>query len=374
MKEKILLKDLLFNETKFLQISSTIKKAHPQFEEKKFLAYLTQNFRALELKARIELIADAFEKYLPKDYEAAVSILLKSMPEPLDENLSDDDFGEFIYAPHSHFIAKNAADKKYLKFSLDALMEMTKRFSVEYSIRHFINSHPKETLAYLHKMSKSKNYHIRRLCCEGTRPKLPWGMKIKTSHRDSLEILDNLFYDKTRFVTRSVSNHLNDISKIDAALVIEILRGWKTSKKQDEDEMNFIIRHALRGLIKQGDKAALTLLGINHEAQINLSEFFLPKKVRMNENLEFSFTLKSEKNCEAIVDYVIYFQNKSGGFSGGKVFKLKKLTLDEGREIKLSKRHMLRENMTTRKLFCGLHRIEIKVNGKILKQANFEII
>lgn len=373
MNEKLPLKDLLFNEVKLGVIARQIKNSYPQFEEKKFLTEVLNNLKKLELKERINLIANCLKKYLPSDYEAAVEILLKSLPAPLDENLSDNDFGDFIYAPYSHFIAQNGLNKKHLQFSLDALMEITQRFSCEYAIRHFINSHPKTSLNFLHKMSLHKNYHIRRLCSEGTRPKLPWGIKISTDYNEALGILDNLFSDKTRFVTRSVANHLNDISKIDPKLVIAVLQKWKNSQKQNDDEMNFIIRHALRNLIKQGDKAALELLGIKYDAVIKLLNFHAPKNVKMNENLEFSFTLKSEKNCEAIVDYVISFQNKTQKKFSQKVFKLKKVTLRANSEINISKRHLFKENMTTRKLFRGQHHLEIKVNGKILQSADFEL-
>jgi 3-methyladenine DNA glycosylase AlkC len=45
--------------------------------------------------------------------------------------------------------------------------------------------------------------------------------------RKTIIILDNLYTDKSRFVTRSVANHLNDIAKIDGDLVVEVLENWK---------------------------------------------------------------------------------------------------------------------------------------------------
>lgn len=103
---------------------------------------------------------------------------------------------------------------------------MTKRFSAEYSIRNFINTFPTETFEMLEDCSLSENYHERRLASEGCRPKLPWGKKLTIDYNFTIKLLDNLQMDKTRFVTRSVANHLNDISKIDALLVIETLKRW----------------------------------------------------------------------------------------------------------------------------------------------------
>jgi len=63
--------------------------------------------------------------------------------------------------------------------------------------------------------SKSENYHHRRLASEGSRQKLPWCQKINLDYKKTIKILDNLYFDESRYVTRSVANHLNDISKID---------------------------------------------------------------------------------------------------------------------------------------------------------------
>ena len=108
--------------------------------------------------------------------------------------------------------------------------------------------------------SKSDHYHFRRLASEGTRASLPWGIKINLDYKKPIEILDGLYYDNTRFVTRSVANHMNDISKKDASLVLDILKKWKDSKKQNKKEMDFIISHSLRTLVKDGNKEALDFL------------------------------------------------------------------------------------------------------------------
>jgi len=63
--------------------------------------------------------------------------------------------------------------------------------------------------------SKSDNYFLRRLASEGSRAKLPWCQKINVDYKKPIEILDNLYTDESRYVTRSVANHLNDIAKID---------------------------------------------------------------------------------------------------------------------------------------------------------------
>ena len=50
-------------------------------------------------------------------------------------------------------------------------------------------------------------------------------------------------------------------SKLDARAAIKLLKKWEQSKSQTHEEMQYIIQHALRTLIKQGNKEALVMLG-----------------------------------------------------------------------------------------------------------------
>ena len=371
MTVKVLLKDVLFNKTKVEQIAREMHRVHPSFKKNEFVLGVMNKFPELELKARISWIAECLKKYLPVDYKQAVSILVKALPAPNNPDLSDNDFGDFIYAPYAEYIAKNGCTKKYLQFSLNTLYEITQRFSAEDAIRYFINAFPLETLKVLLVWTKDSHYHVRRLCSEGTRPKLPWSQKINITITAPLPILDNLFSDKTRFVTRSVANHINDISKIDAALALETIATWQKSGKQKPQEMDYIIRHSLRTLIKQGNPTAMKLLGFRHDPRVSLSKFRVPKQVKMNTALEFSFTIKAHEDTDVIIDYILYFQNKSGKLNSKKVFKLTRLALKGNKSVIVSKRHMLRERMTTRTLYPGKHEIEIQINGSRLTKEYF---
>lgn len=220
MKKKFSLKDFLFNPEKVNKIAHEIKKVYPAFNQKLFVTTTLKKFPQLELKARISWIRENLKNFLPDDYRKAVNILLKALPAPNDNTLTDNDFGEFIYAPYTDFVAQYGLAPQDLSFSLNAIREMTQRFSAEDSIRYFINAHPTQTLKELLKWSRDKHYHVRRLTSEGTRPKLPWAQKINISAHQALPILNNLFYDKARYVTRSVANHMNDISKAHPDLVL----------------------------------------------------------------------------------------------------------------------------------------------------------
>jgi 3-methyladenine DNA glycosylase AlkC len=371
MTEKVLLKDILFNRTKVEQIAGEIQSVYPSFKKNEFVDDVVNKFPALELKARISWIAECLKKYLPGDFKRASGILIKSLPASNNPELSDGDFGDFIYAPYSEYIAKYGCTKEHLKISLEALYEITQRFSAEDAIRYFINAYPKETLKELLLWTKDPHYHVRRLCSEGTRPKLPWSQKINIRVTASIPILNNLFSDKTRFVIRSVANHINDISKTDPDLALETIIGWQQLNRQKPSEMEYIFRHALRTLVKKGNSNALKLLGFQNDARVNLSKFRVPKQVKMNTALEFSFTIQAQKDINIIIDYILHFQNKAGKLSSKKVFKLTSLTLKKEKPVRISKIHMLKERMTTRTLYPGKHEIEIQINGRRLAKGSF---
>jgi 3-methyladenine DNA glycosylase AlkC len=374
MTEKVLLKELLFNRNKVEKIADELALVYPAFDRCGFVEAVIARFPELELKARIAWIATALQSYLPPDYRAAVAILLKALPAPNNPDLADDDFGDFIYAPYADYVAKYGCTAEDLPISLNALYEITQRFSAEDAIRYFINAFPAETLAELLRWTTDPHYHVRRLCSEGTRPKLPWAQKITIPVTAPLAILDQLFADRTRFVTRSVANHINDMAKIDPDLAVATLARWQATQTQTPTEMAYIIRHALRTLIKNGNPQALALLGVSHLASVSVSHFDVPSAVAMDTTLVFSLQITAQEETALIVDYILYFQNKAGQRSGRKVFKLKKLALAKGESVTLTKRHRLYENMTTRKLFRGEHEIEIQINGKSYGKRSFHLV
>ncbi len=367
------MKDALFNVEKVSKIAREISTVYKEFEEEAFKKEVLEKFPLLELKERIYHIRDSLATFLPDDFQEATEILLKALPPELDSTKSDDDFGDFIYASYSEFVRAFGCHDKYLDFSLLALAEMTKRFSVEFAIRDFINYFPQETYAMLEECARSKNYHQRRLASEGLRLKLPWANKIEIDYHDNIPILDNLYHDKCRFVTRSVANHLNDISKIDAKLVLNTLDRWQKSGKQESAEMAYIIAHALRTLVKKGDEKTLEFLGFSTEPLIQVHHFNLLNDVIMiGESLVFSCEIASQREERLVIDYILYFRTKAGKLNP-KVHKLKKLIMKEGESTKIEKKHLFKAGMTTRKFYAGEHKIALQINGKIVETLTFNL-
>ncbi|MEM1254084.1 MAG: DNA alkylation repair protein [Cyanobacteria bacterium P01_H01_bin.21] len=372
-KSSFSLKDQLFNPGKVEYLGGLISQVYPGFDQAAFHSDVVEAFPSLELKQRIAHISNCLHQYLPDAYPAALDIMLGSLPPALDPTKTDDDFGDFIFAPLSLFVATYGCTQNHLERSLQALKEITKRFSAEDAIRYFINAFPDETCGFLLNCAQDENYHVRRLASEGTRPKLPWSQKLVIDYRQPLPILELLFADNTRYVTRSVANHLNDISKVDPTLVIETLTRWNASGKQTADEMTFITKHGLRSQTKQGNPEALALIGFGTKPDIEIIHLSTTTPVvEIGEAFEFTLELRANRAQNLLVDYLMVFAS-NGKKQPQKVFKIKQLELADGEVVQLKKRHPMRL-MTTRRLTLGEHRIILQVNGQAFNSLSFELV
>ncbi|MEM7333270.1 MAG: DNA alkylation repair protein [Chloroflexota bacterium] len=367
------LKDQLFNQEKVEYLAGLFTAVYPQFQADEFIRQTVVAFPDLELKQRIDHISDTLHAYLPNQYPDALDIILKALPPELDPTKTDDDFGDFILSPLSQFVATYGCTAEFVTISLRALKAITKRFSAEGPIRNFINDFPDQTMAFLKKCAKDSNYHVRRLASEGTRPKLPWAQKLVIDYKRPLPILDLLFADKTRYVTRSVANHLNDISKVDPDLVIETLTRWQKTGLQNEKEMAFVTKHSLRTLVKKGNMAAFKLLGFGETPNISITKFeSSTPTVKVGDAFLFNLAFTSNKKQNLIVDYMMTFAT-DGNKAGQKVFKLKQLELEAGQTVALKKKHPMKL-MTTRRLYEGEHRITLQINGQSFGELSFDLI
>ncbi len=372
MSERFSLKDHLFNKKTVGYLADLFYAQDENFPRDSFVENIIDDFPELELKQRIVRITNELYRVLPKSYPDALQKISAALPSELDPEKTDDDFGDFILAPLSHYIAMHGCYPEYLEISLFALRECTKRFSSEDAIRYFINAFPNETYNFLRQCAVSDNYHVRRLSSEGLRPSLPWCQKISIDYKKPIEILDMLFVDRTRYVTRSVANHMNDISKKDPDLVIETLRAWQQSGRQAISEINFIMRHSLRTLVKQGNPEALELLGYPREPKIQIENFTLhTPEVAIDDALEFSFDIVSSENQNLMIDYVIHYVGSRGSTSP-RVFKIKKGSFEQGETIHIHKKQLFRI-MTTKKLYPGIHRVQIQINGVVAHEFSFNL-
>jgi len=373
MPERFSLKDDLFNKTSVSYLADVFYKNDTAFPRQEFINNILEDFPGLELKERIARVRQELELVLPKDFPRACAVIIAALPIELDSKKSDGDFGNFIIAAISDYVVHNGMKSEYCDLSLQTLQEITKRFSAEDAIRYFINEFPQKTVSFLLNCARSDNYHVRRLASEGTRPRLPWSQNIIINYKDSMPILDILFSDSTRYVTRSVANHMNDISKIDPVYIVAALRRWQKSKKQNNDEMIYIMNHSLRTLVKRGNTSALELLGYSNKPRISVDSFSIQTpKVRIGEALLFEISITAQKSEKLIIDYIVNYYNPSGKISR-KVFKIKNMTIHKGQKQIIKKRHPFR-TMTTKKLYPGIHSIELQINGNKQHSGSFVLV
>ncbi len=371
-KEKFSLKDHLFNKEKVEKIGYELSQVYPAFQTKGFIKETIAEFPNLELKDRIRHIRTMLRKHLPGPYPEAMGIILASLPQALDENNTDGDFGDFIYAPYGDFVASYGLNKENLETSFNALYEITKRFSCEDAIRPFIINHEKVAMKKLVQWTRDANYHVRRLCSEGSRPSLPWSQKINLTPDQSISILRNLYNDPTRYVVRSVANHLNDLSKKHPEVVINQLKEWE-KKVKNKEEFLYLKKHALRTLIKQGNPSAFGLLGFTTDLVIIVSNLEHSKSVSLNSYAEFSFTLQSLTESDFVIDYLIQSPDSKGNQTKKKVYKLTHIKAQASKNYLVTKKHFFRTGMTTRTWNIGIYTIIIQINGVEYSKFNFEV-
>ncbi|MEY1555088.1 hypothetical protein AB3Y40_05585 [Yoonia sp. R2331] len=371
MAQGFSLKDDLFNATTVARLAQGFEAAGV-FKAAPFEAAVMAQMPPLELKARINMIADVLTDFLPADFPAAATAIQSALPPQLDPTLTDDDFGHFIFAPLGVYV-ENHGIEGHLSTALDLLAELTQRFSMEYSIRAFLNRWPDPTLARMQDWVRHDSYHVRRLVSEGTRPKLPWGQSIGIGADQTLPLLDTLHGDRTRFVTRSVANHLNDITKKQPELALERLAQWAKLDHQTPKELDWMTRHALRGLVKAGHPGAMAQLGYTPDVALTNAEVTMaPAALAIGDAAEVSVTLTTKTDAPLIVDYVIDFV-KANGSSAPKVFKMKVLQAKAGEPVVLKKKHLFKKGATTFTHYPGAHRVHLQVNGRQVAAADFAL-
>lgn len=349
-------------------IAQKIKKVYPAFSEKEFKSILKQML-TLEMKARVYLIRDKLHELLPQDFVKSSEILLKST--------EDGTLTGFAIWPYTEFVQSYGLE--HVKESLRVLKELTKLFTSEWAVRPFLKKDFKTTYNFLKTYTKDENAHVRRWVSEGTRPRLPWGQRLGEFIKKpdlSFELLDKLKFDSELYVRKSVANHLNDLTKDHPDKVVDILSQWNQQAKKPEDIKNiqWITKHALRTLIKEGHGKALSLLGVNSKVAVNLKKLKLHKKeIKLGEHIDFSFELISTapKEQSLIIDYIVHFM-KANGKTAPKVFKLKNIHLKANQKILIQKKHPIKP-ITTRTYYAGQHHLEIQVNGNVYLKESWRL-
>lgn len=236
-----------------------------QFDRKRFEADALRGLDELEFNQRGAHIGKALASQLPTNFDEAASLLIASLGPELSAT-EGNGLAVFFYSPHAHVIAEFGVE--HFESGMLANYELTKRFSAEFSIRPFLVRHRDRCLSRLKKWASDPNPHVRRLVSEGTRPRLPWAMRLKEFQQNpdfTLPLLERLKDDPQLYVRRSVANHLADILKDHPDVAYEVCERWieeMCSKKVSSDQASnrrWIVRHAVRLPAKKGERRAIEI-------------------------------------------------------------------------------------------------------------------
>ena len=348
------------------ELARRFAEVDDHFDARSFTERTAPALVGLELKARIELIARELWRALgdrdPADSLACLVEVARAEP-PVDG------WAAWPLATVLELFGPSRPSA-----ALDAMEHVTTRMSCEFAVRPFLRDHYDETYARLLELTDHADERVRRLPSEGTRPLLPWGMRVQRlldDPRPGLALLQRIRHDPSETVRRSVANHLNDVAKAHPDLVVETLASWMDEPETDRR----MVAHALRTLVKHGDPGALGVLGFTTDPQVVVERFDVsPTVVEIGTPIALSADLRSVGTTpqRLVVDFVVHHVNASGATSP-KVFKWTTVELGPGDRRTLAKRRQIQQ-ASTRTYRAGTHRVELQVSGRVVAATAFDVV
>lgn len=347
------------------KLAMQIQAVYDMFPIEDFLdSTMDETWDQLEFKQRIMQISKNLGTYLPNDYKTAIHIIDKVI---VNYDVCLDGFVSFFPG----FVELYGQDEENWDISMAALARYTPYASAEFAVRSFIINNEERMMAQMAIWAKNDNEHIRRLASEGCRPKLPWGQALTSFQKDPspiLPILEQLKDDPSLYVRKSVANNLNDISKTHPDLVIRLAKKWYGKNKRTD----WIVKHACRTLLKNGNHEALKLFGFEANHSIKVDDFIILKDtIFIGEELTFLFKIEVKKAVKIRLEYAIDYV-KANGKRSRKIFQISQLDFPANTTKFYKKNHSF-ANVSTRKHYPGIHSITLIVNGIEYGTLNFEV-
>lgn len=350
------------------RIGKSLAQVVPQFNARAFQQEALQGLEPLELKARVYHLIDVLHRHYDLPFKK-LSKYLQQLPQVWDRGEAADNKAGFAAWPIIDYVAVYGL--QHPQEALQTLEKLTPLFTAEYAIRPFIQQHYDITYQQLLRWCDHPNEHVRRLASEGARPRLPWGVQLPQFIKDPTPLeplLEKLKLDESLYVRRSVANNLNDISKDNPDWMVALCERWAA---ESHVHSNWVIKHALRSLVKGGDARVFPLLGYAAQPCVQVSDISLDKThLKVGDSLGFACELiAGNKAQHLVVDYLVYFV-RAKGKSSAKVFKLKNIFLDKNQRLVISKKHSFKP-ISTRRYYPGEHLLAIQINGKEVARTAF---
>lgn len=360
MPEK--LKNMFFTQDSIKAFAETILKYFSTFDKTKFLELIyDKTWDSLELKAKMRHTTVCLQATLPNNYKESLDILKKAAGHIKGfEAMALPDYVE-VYGQDN------------LEDSLPALKHFTQYSSSEFAIRPFLDKEPNKTMEFMLECAEDNSENVRRFASEGCRPRLPWAMALPKFKNDPtliLSVLEKLQDDESEFVRKSVANNLNDISKDNPEVTLDVCQKWfGTSERTD-----WIVKHACRTLLKAGNKRAMLLFGFGDPAHLTIKNLtFSNSCPKIGDEIFYSFDLIVDEQAAKKVrlEYAVHYI-KSNGKPSPKIFQISENLYKQGKHS--FKRKQTFKNMSTRKHYPGEHRFVIIVNGEEKASGSVDLV
>lgn len=314
----------------------------------------------LELKARVDHLAQGLRRCLPQPFPQVCAWVVGSLGPPFDPAVPNGQ--SWTTWPLCRWVALAGLDEP--EVALGTLHVLTQRGSAELDIRCFLREHRALTWARVVAWASDPSEHLRRLASEGTRPYLPWAERVRwlIDEPDThVELVVSLAGDPSAYVRRSVANHLNDVARDHPDKVVEACERLPADPRRAA-----LVRHALRGLVKQGHPAALRAVGADLDAPVEVREFSASSPVAAGGASELMLTLVGE-GSRAVVDLRVVDPD-------GRRRVVRWKALDVPAEGSVLRKRLPFRPVTVRPLVGGPHRVEVQVNGRVVAEAVVDVV
>lgn len=371
----------MFNEQFFYKFTKDLKLVINDFDTEEFVSQIMDDeWEDMAYKQRITHITKNLKKFFPTDYKTAVDKIIELLDYIKDtlpdfSKIDDNNFGLLALeygAILDNYIEQYGIDD--YETSIKAIEKVTQFTTCEFVTHAFIAKYPDKMMKQMLAWSNHKHWGVRRLASEGCRPRLPWSISLPSLKKDPtpiIPILENLKNDPSKFVRLSVANNLNDIAKDNPEIVIDLAKSWKGESK----EVDWVLKHGCRTLLKQGNPEIMKLFGLESNKNIIIDNFQLTTPhIKIGDSIEFCFSLSNKSNEKTTVrlEYGIYYQ-KSNGTLSKKIYKISEKEYAKNSVTQITRKHSFRV-ITTRKFYLGLHQISIIINGNEGERLNFELL
>jgi len=113
-------------------VAGKLRSVYPKFNSSGFIAKLNDELAEKEFLQRQDAFVDAFEEYLPEDYQKVIAVFEQILGPELETTAGMFTTGWWLW-PVGRYVERHGI--KNFQASIDFIYELTKRFTGEFAIR-----------------------------------------------------------------------------------------------------------------------------------------------------------------------------------------------------------------------------------------------